>query len=217
MDNQEHIFDEYGNYDFPTDTKQKGLNTVSSGAEKNKHFVEAKKMLDGKKFLLFSERLKLAEEYEEWVKKPLEDGSKIKDCALSVITFMQIKGFCKIPENAVVLTREEHQKYLAFKIIEPQVRGCLDREKKLEKQVRELDKELNLAKSVLSYADERPLEKWSEHLRKETAEKLAEMLKDFFKEKGKIFHDGKQIFHGLRVVSLEKIDEICKELSEGKV
>lgn len=58
----------------------------------------------------------------------------------------------KIPENAVVLTRAEHQKYLAFKIIEPQVRGCLDRERELEKQLKQCEKE--------------------------TAEKFAEMLKD---------------------------------------
>ena len=56
-----------------------------------------------KNYMLFSERKKLADEYEEWVNKPLEDGSKVKDCALSVITFMVIKGFCKIPEGAVVV------------------------------------------------------------------------------------------------------------------
>lgn len=63
--------------------------------------------MDKQKYMLYSERKKLADEYEEWVKKPLEDGSKIKDCPLSVITFMSIKGFCKIPENAVVLTGSE--------------------------------------------------------------------------------------------------------------
>ena len=80
------------------------------------------------------------------------------------------KGYRKIPENAVVLTREEHQKYLAFKLIEPQVRGCLDRERELEKQVHELDKELNLAKSVLSYDDKHPLKNWQNILRKEITE-----------------------------------------------
>ena len=28
-------------------------------------------------YIIFSERKKLADEYEEWVNKPLEDGSKI--------------------------------------------------------------------------------------------------------------------------------------------
>jgi hypothetical protein len=60
-------------------------------------------------------------------------------------------GYRKIPEGAVVLTREEHQKYLAFKIIEPQVRGCLDRGRELEKRL--------------------------ETAIKETAEKFAERLK----------------------------------------
>ena len=79
-------------------------------------------------FMFYRERKKLAEEYEEWVNTPLEDGSKIKDCALSVITFMQIKGFCKIPEGArvfipteekyVILTQEEYKNYLAMKSIE---------------------------------------------------------------------------------------------------
>ena len=35
----------------------------------------------------------------------------------------------------MVLTREEQQKYAAYKIIEPQIRGCLDRERELEKRL----------------------------------------------------------------------------------
>ena len=83
-------------------------------------------------------------------------------------------GYRKIPDGAVVLTREEHQKYLAFKIIEPQVRGCLDREKKLEKRL--------------------------ETIRKETAEKFSERMKEIFK------YEAHQ----------QWIDEICKEITEGK-
>lgn len=119
-------------------------------------------------------------------------------------------GYRKIPENAVVLTREEHQRYLAYKIIEPQIRGCLDREEKLEKQVRELGKELNLAKSVLSYDDERPLEKWAEHLRKETVDKFAERLKLMLKELG--------LGGWIEVATgsmYEIVDEIAKELGVG--
>lgn len=66
-------------------------------------------------YIIFSERKKLADEYEEWVNKPLEDGSKIKDCALSVVTFMTSKGYRKIPEDAFVLTREEYEKLQALK------------------------------------------------------------------------------------------------------
>ena len=45
----------------------------------------------------------------------------------------------KIPKGSVVLDRQEHQKYCAYKIIEPQIKGCLDRERELEKQVAELE------------------------------------------------------------------------------
>lgn len=37
----------------------------------------------------------------------------------------------EVPEGAVVLEKAEQQKYAAYKIIEPQIRGCLDRERKL--------------------------------------------------------------------------------------
>lgn len=40
MDKQNQIFDEYGNYVFPTDIKQKGVNTVSSCVGKNNYSVE---------------------------------------------------------------------------------------------------------------------------------------------------------------------------------
>lgn len=79
----------------------------------DKQFIEEMAMNRYKKHILFSERKKLADEYEEWVNKPLEDGSKIKDCALSVITFMTSKGYRKIPEGAVVLTKEEWESYCA--------------------------------------------------------------------------------------------------------
>lgn len=60
-----------------------------------------------KQFMLFSERKNLAEEYETWVNQPLKDGTKIKDCPLSVITFMQSKGYRKLPKDSVVMSKEE--------------------------------------------------------------------------------------------------------------
>lgn len=39
------------------------------------------------------------------------------------------------------MTESEFQKYCAYKIIEPQIRGCLDRERELQKQVDELKAE----------------------------------------------------------------------------
>jgi hypothetical protein len=62
-----------------------------------------------KNIMLFSKRAKLAEEYEKWVNQPLADGAKIKDCPLSVITFMVSKGFVQIPEGSVVLSKEEYE------------------------------------------------------------------------------------------------------------
>lgn len=37
----------------------------------------------------------------------------------------------EVPEGMVVLEKREQQKYAAYKIVEPQIRGCLDRERKL--------------------------------------------------------------------------------------
>lgn len=92
----------------------------------------------------------------------------------------------KIPEGGVVLTREEHQKYLAFKIIEPQVRCCLDRERELEKRL--------------------------ETAIKETAEKFAERLKERL-DISAIGYSTAEIVSEVE----NKIDEVCKEITEGKV
>jgi hypothetical protein len=84
--------------------------------------MDKEKQINGNsEYMLFSQRQKLADEYEQWVNTPLKDGSKIKDCALSVITFMQWKGYRKLPEDArvfiptddkyVLLSREEKQEY----------------------------------------------------------------------------------------------------------
>ena len=98
-------------------------------------------------------------------------------------------GYRKIPENAVVLTREEHQKYLAFKIIEPQVRGCLDRERELEKRL--------------------------ETISKETAEKFAERLKSRFDKSREYYTiDTGTAWGEGQIGGLinDKIDKICKEI-----
>ena len=137
------------------------------------------------KYMLFSKRKELAEEYEEWVKTSLEDGSKIKDCALSVITFMQIKGFKKIPENAVVLTEEEYGNL----VTRPNLHTAID---------------------VFE-------------TRKETAEKFAKLVE--FHSVSTRDEEGREIFTisalGLKEILHEEFgipyDEICKEITEGKV
>ena len=57
----------------------------------------------------------------------------------------------KIPEGAVVLTAGENQKYAAYKIIEPQIKGCLDRERELEKRLETIRKET--AREILTLID----------------------------------------------------------------
>ena len=118
---------------------------------------------------------------EEMAKTYCQNGFKCdENCQTNgcrvyeVCTELYNAGYRKIPEGAVVLTRSEHQKYLAFKIIEPQVRGCLDRERELEKRL--------------------------ETMRKETAEKFAEMAKEKF---------------AYDIERCKVVDEVCKEIIGG--
>lgn len=48
-----------------------------------------------------------------------------------------------------VLTETEYQKYCAYKIIEPQIKGCLDREKELEKRLAEAEHRALVAERAL--------------------------------------------------------------------
>lgn len=47
----------------------------------------------------FSERVKLAKEYDEWLKafNESETDFQLKDCALTVITFLEEKGYFDKP------------------------------------------------------------------------------------------------------------------------
>ena len=77
-------------------------------------------------------------------------------------------GYRKIPEGAVVITREEYEKLCD-----------------------------------LAYFGN-----GEETIRKETAEKVAEKLKEIAKDKLELY--------GWQMVDIDDIDEICKELTEGK-
>ena len=60
-------------------------------------------------------------------------------CAYKIVARIAIDaGYRKLSERSVVLTRTEYQKYCAYKKIELEIRGCLDRERALQKQVDEL-------------------------------------------------------------------------------
>ena len=108
----------------------------------------------------------------------------------------------KIPENAVVLTREEHQKYLAFKIIEPQIRGCLDREQIYQRTIENL-------KAIIKIKDEHLHVRLTEQTRKETVEKFADRLKLDVSEDNEL-HEALNYY--LKRDYFEYIDERCKEM-----
>ena len=76
-------------------------------------------------------------------------------------------------KDKVVLNRHEHQQYCAYKIIEPQIKGCLDRERELKKQVAELEEQRDRQAYI---AEELIQEKhrWTAQARKETAKKIFE-------------------------------------------
>ena len=93
------------------------------------------------------------------------------DDAKEIAKALVILGYRKIPEGSVVLDRQEHQRYCAYKIIEPQIRGCLDRELKLEKQIAELeeqrDRQAYIAEDLIQEKH-----RWTEQARKETAKEI---------------------------------------------
>ena len=88
-------------------------------------------------------------------------------------------GYRKIPEGSVVLDRHEYQRYCAYKIIEPQIKGCLDRERELERKLKELEEQRDRQAYI---AEDLVQEKhrWTEQARKETAEKLLNEIKERF-------------------------------------
>lgn len=51
--------------------------------------------------MLFSIRQRLADAYEEWVKRNSESGVKIKDCPLTVITFLDGEGWFDNREQTI--------------------------------------------------------------------------------------------------------------------
>lgn len=112
------------------------------------------------------------------------------------------KGYRKITEGSVVLTREEYEKLDLVK----EMYGCEDKVK------------VSDILNMLKYTDKTA--------RKETAEKFAEMLKEKCKElQDKYSHMCKNKYEAIQetcryegVTTVKNsIDEICKEITEGKV
>lgn len=93
-------------------------------------------------------------------------------------------GYRKIPEGSVVLNNGEAQKYYAYKHIEPQIKGCLDRERELERKLKELEEQRDRQAYI---AEELIQEKhrWTEQARKEMTKEILQEIKSLlFPEEG---------------------------------
>lgn len=120
------------------------------------------------------------------------------------------QGYRKLPEGSVVLSKKEHQKYCAYKIIEPQIRGCLDRERELEKQISELeeqrDRQVYISENLIQEKH-----RWTEQARKETAEKFVKKLENGIDNLDIILHEDNDEQYVSINQLLKFIDEIAKQ------
>ena len=83
-DKEKQIFDKYGNYNFPTEIKQEGLNSATSQIEEM--------CIDLSKTIYMS-----------------SFGVDRKDCNYIARQIIE-QGYRKLPEDSVVLSREELEK-----------------------------------------------------------------------------------------------------------
>ena len=124
------------------------------------------------------------------IQNAIDDECFIKEHKKSLrgyAEYLYNAGYRKIPEGAVVLTSEMYSDYLIT-----QTNNAY-----LEEQVKKLqgDNE-RLYKNIGKFKDA---------VRKETAEKIAERAKE----------EAFVVFMGEPIIRASKIDEICKELTEG--
>ena len=130
-------------------------------------------------------------------KKLIDYCNKFDDCNECIAIDIYKQGYRKIPEGSVVLTREEHQKYCAYKIIEPQIRGCLDRERELEQKLKELEEQRDRQAYITEHLKDcvESNKVVEERTRKETAEKII----NWFRK------------HSVCIPSVEEINEFAKQ------
>ena len=126
-------------------------------------------------------------------------------------------GYRKIPENAVVLTREEYEKVKHVLKYEPE--EAIIRLEDLTKNERlyspHMFCSLGGCSGVRKGCNRTCNESWIVIERKETAEKFAERLKsEVLNFCGTVEENG--YFERGKISFCEDIDEICKELTEGK-
>lgn len=105
-----------------------------------------------------------------------------------------------IPENAVVLTREEAEK----------VYNIVKEHKKVWEDVKELKADFTKEMYALKKDLKKDFEEHEQAVRKETAEKFAEMLKE---KSYRMFSNGGNFEF---TIDTKSLDEICKEIAEGK-
>ena len=105
-------------------------------------------------------------------------------CEICVAQDLYALGYRKIPEGAVVLTREEYSDYLVMKDAH---QTAIERCEKLQADNERLYKNIG---------------KFKDAVRKETAKKFAERVKE-------------ETDHGISALYDSTVDEICKEITEG--
>ena len=116
--------------------------------------------------------------------------------AISLCEALLDAGYRKIPEGAVVLTREEYE----------QIQDRVELLKENEDIGNALFRSNELCRKLIG--DKKKLKQSLKHAHKETAEKFAERLK-------KVIHE-RDYVEGYAFLGIcEEIDEICKELTEG--
>lgn len=148
----------------------------------------------------------IKEMYQEFLKYKFEVSTPETFSYKGMCEHFQNAGYRKIPEGAVVLTREEGQ----FRDYELYNLGY-------ETHRQESQKREDYIETLLHHIND--LENALINTRKETAEKFAERLKERFigvreyryRDTGTLW--GEPCIGGL---INNKIDEICKELTEGK-
>ena len=151
-----------------------------------------------------------------------------KNCKLAKETAEMIynAGYRKIPENAVVLTDEELNEELdTFKCAmivhddDGERYVSYDDYKEFTDRLGKIARQRKVRIEQLEKLLDDRCDRCLEQVRKETAEKFAEKVSQAIVDNTYPYFDkdGKPVNIWKAVLGYDKIDEICKELSEGKV
>ena len=185
------------------------------------------------------DKQKQIEELKETLRRRCAEGEVAfcidADCYLCEAKFLINAGYRKIPEGAVVLTREEYKRYERIeKIIKlakmEKANGYEVKNGKLyyfSNMLEGCEIEFKDLQEICDMANHYNEEFWgldqrltfwkgkAETARKETAEKFAEMAKARATAREHRFYQGREyvVYH----IVDESFDEICKVITEGKV